>query len=370
MASYGSEHVTCPVPGNFNLIETTAMTLGSLPIILLLTSTLVLTRTRVQPYLINYNTYPCTAERRHTRPYTIIGLSGIGYVSLTRFREFTPIFDVSHHVIKQVKYCQLTPMPPKKTARTQLRMANTRESTHSLASQITPIPSGRVSVLPEDEITDEDQDHRIVQIDEKEGDDDNEDEHQDRGYIRAAFTDEDVWEMIEQQRKLVNTVMQQNEELMEVNRELRQGSAQPESTTKSEKFKLTQPKRFCGAAQELEIFICALRANFRTHSQLFPNGDSDKVQHALDHLRSLANHSDQSQQKTSMTDPVSWGQELRNQENLCLEDIDLSSTELRKMYGEKEWELNAAPRAYHQFPQGYHDPKEGVMAYSNRLRRK
>jgi len=141
------------------------------------------------------------------------------------FREFTPIFDASQHVIKQVKYRQLTHMPPKNTARTQLRMANMGESTPSLASRITPIPSGRVSVLPEDEITDEDQDHRIVQIDEEDGDDDNEDNHQDRVYIRAAFTKEDVREMMEQQPKLVNTVMQQNAELMEVNRELRQGSA-------------------------------------------------------------------------------------------------------------------------------------------------
>jgi len=220
------------------------MTLRSVPIILLLTSTVVLARTRVEPYIIDYHIYPYTAERRHMRPYTIIGLSGIGYVSLTGFRESTPIFDASQHVIKQVKYLQLTPMPPKKTARTQLHMANTRESTPSLAGRITPIASGRVSVLPEDEITDEDQDHRIVQIDEEEGDDDNEDEHQDRGYIRAAFTEEDVREMMEQQRKLVNTIMQQNAELMEVNRELRQGSGRPELTTTREKLKMTQPKRF------------------------------------------------------------------------------------------------------------------------------
>jgi len=174
--------------------------------------------------------------------------------------------------------------------------------------------------------------------------------------------------MMEQQRKLVNTVMQQNAELMEVNRELRRGSVRPESTTTKEKFKMTQPKRFCGGAQELEIFIGALRSNFRTHSYLFPNGDSDKVQYALDHLGSWANHSDQSQQKTSMTDPVSWGQDLRNQENPCLEDFDLFTTELRTMYGDKERELNAATRAYHEFPQGYHDPKESVRAYANRLR--
>jgi hypothetical protein len=68
-----------------------------------------------------------------------------------------------------------------------------------------------------------------------------------------------------------------------------------------------------------------------------------------------------------MTDPVSWGPDLRKQENLCLGDFDLFTTELMKMYGEQEWELNAATRAYHQLPQGYHDPKEGVRACTNRL---
>jgi hypothetical protein len=70
-----------------------------------------------------------------------------------------------------------------------------------------------------------------------------------------------------------------------------------------------------------------------------------------------------------LTDPVSWGQVLRNQENLCLGDFDVFTTELRKMYGEKDSELNPATRAYQQYPQGYHDPKEGVRAYANRLRR-
>ena len=46
------------------------MTLRSVPILLPLTSTLVLTRTRVQPYLIDYHTSRYTAERRHTRPYS------------------------------------------------------------------------------------------------------------------------------------------------------------------------------------------------------------------------------------------------------------------------------------------------------------
>jgi len=112
-------------------------------------------------------------------------------------------------------------MPPKKGARIQLRMANTRESTPSLASRITSIPSDRVPILPEDEITDDHHDHGIAQINtEEEENDDNEDEHQDRGRIRAAFSEEDVRDMMEQQRKPGITCMQQNAELMEVNREL------------------------------------------------------------------------------------------------------------------------------------------------------
>jgi hypothetical protein len=107
-------------------------------------------------------------------------------------------------------------------------MANTRKSTPSLAGRITPIPSGRVSVLLVGETTDKDQDHRIVQIDKEEGDDDNEDEHHDRVYILATFTEKDVREMMKQQRNLVNTIMLQNAELMEVNRVLRQGSGRPE----------------------------------------------------------------------------------------------------------------------------------------------
>jgi len=70
-----------------------------------------------------------------------------------------------------------------------------------------------------------------------------------------------------------------------------------------------------------------------------------------------------------MTDPVSWGQDLQNQENLSLEDFDLFTTELRKLYGDQERELDAATRAYHEFPPSYHDSKEGVRAYANRLRR-
>jgi hypothetical protein len=73
-------------------------------------------------------------------------------------------------------------MPPKKTSSIQLSMAKTCESTPSLACRFTPITFGRVSVLLEYEINDEDQDYRIAQINEEEDQDEvvhnyNEDEH-------------------------------------------------------------------------------------------------------------------------------------------------------------------------------------------------
>jgi hypothetical protein len=89
-ASYGSGHITYPGPGNFNRIWTTAMTLRSVPIILSLTSILILTRTGVQPYSVNYHIYPYTAGHGHTQPFTIVGLLEIGYVSLRGSCELTP----------------------------------------------------------------------------------------------------------------------------------------------------------------------------------------------------------------------------------------------------------------------------------------
>jgi hypothetical protein len=56
-------------------------------------------------------------------------------------------------------YSQLPSMPQKRIQRSQLRVPNTRASIQSLRaslSRITPIPPGRVSVLPEDEINDDD----------------------------------------------------------------------------------------------------------------------------------------------------------------------------------------------------------------------
>jgi hypothetical protein len=130
------------------------------------------------------------------------------------------------------------------------------------------------------------------------------------------LTEEDVCEMMQQQWKVLNTFMQQNAEWMEVNRQLRQESIRPSLSTMKENFMMTQPKQFLGEDQDLEIFVGALRSKFRTHRHLFPNSDSDKMQYCLDHLASWANNCNQSQQKMSMTNPVSRDQVERNHEDL------------------------------------------------------
>ena len=71
-------------------------------------------------------------------------------------------------------------MPPKRIQRSQLRVPNTRASIESLRaslSRITPIPTGRVSVLPEDEINDDDP--AETQVHEEARDPDDEDEDKD-----------------------------------------------------------------------------------------------------------------------------------------------------------------------------------------------
>jgi hypothetical protein len=48
-----------------------------------------------------------------------------------------------------------------------------------------------------------------------------------------------------------------------------------------------------------------------------------------------------------------------------VEDFNLLTTELRKMYDDQAQELNAASPAYYVFPEGYQDPNDSVRAYAN-----
>ena len=138
-------------------------------------------------------------------------------------------------------------------------------------------------------------------------------------------------DMLEQQRKLV-VILFQNAEM----------KPPPSSARSKDKFEITHPKHYYEGPGELETFLGTLRSNFRTHNHLFPGVDTDKVQYALNHLRSWVNHPDHTQRKTSMTDPVTWGHDLLADDHTCLHDYDLFVTEIRKQYGDKDLKQNSS----------------------------
>jgi len=222
--------------------------------------------------------------------------------------------------------------------------------------------------LPEAEIdNNSDQEHVIDdETDDRETDDEENDDNEDvdpRAPLRPNIILADVVEQqratVERQERMIEFLFQQKTELL----------SQRESTSKNDKFDMTHPRRYCGGARELDTFLGSLRSNFRTHSHLFSDGDTEKVQYALDHLGSWSNHHDYTLHKTSMIDPITWGQDLLTNDSPCIHDFDLFVNEIQKMYGEKDRKLNAGTRLYHEFCQGHHDPSESVRAYANRLRR-
>jgi len=167
----------------------------------------------------------------------------------------------------------------------------------------------------------------------------------------------DTRDVFEQQRKLIELIFQHAE----------MKSKDPTTSNTKEKFKVTHPKNYCGGVWEMETLLGSLRSNMRTHNHLFPGGDTDKVQYALDHIGSWANHADHSLQKTTMTDPVTWGHDLLADDHPCLHDLDLLNTEIQKQYGDMDRRQNSSTQAYHEMMQGYDNPDLNVRAYASRL---
>jgi len=107
---------------------------------------------------------------------------------------------------------------------------------------------------------------------------------------------------------------------------------QPSSAKSKDKFDMTHPKCDCGGRGESETFPGSLRFNFRTHNQLFPEGDTKNVQYALDHLGSWVNYPVHTQRETVLTDSVTCGHELLADDHTCLHDSDLCVTQIWELY--------------------------------------
>jgi len=146
------------------------------------------------------------------------------------------------------------------------------------------------------------------------------------------------------------------------------GGPPPQHGSTPKTFKMTNPAKFCGGADDLDRFITQVQLLFESHSQHFPRGDPDKVQYAMSLLGSWKENVDEGLRKTQMTHPNQWSSELQKAQAECLGNWDLFETEIREMYGDPDRQLDASTRAYVEYAQGALDSNETVKSYSNRLR--
>jgi len=65
------------------------------------------------------------------------------------------------------------------------------------------------------------------------------------------------------------------------------------------------------------------------------------------------------------TDPSEWARDLRDEALPCLEDLELFTEELMKMYGDKDRRLNSAMKAMQEYQQL---SNESVRVYANRMK--
>jgi len=282
-------------------------------------------------------------------------------------------------------------MPPKKQTRVQVRTANDRENDETLqasasTSRATPTDRATPIVLPEHEI---DQDHdRFHDEDDNHprpapigGQENNPDD------LMSSITDDDRVDMITQNRMMMKLLFENQAEWREERKAERERIAVERAQWEAERermaaerrptrqssndptiFKMVDPERYCGGISELDNFLSVLRGSFKSHSHLFPHGGPNQVQYALNFLGSWSSHANPTQRNTKMEDPIAWGQKLRISNHPAMNDFDLFEAEIRKTYGDKDREMNAAMRGYQEFYQGHHDTEEGVRAYANRLR--
>jgi len=166
--------------------------------------------------------------------------------------------------------------------------------------------------------------------------------------------------MVEQQQKMIYFLFQQNTELLEWCRL---------STSDSKnKFRMTQPKWYCGGAGELVAYLGSLRSNFRTHNHLF-HDDTGKIQYAKDHIRLWVYYSNRDMQKTTMLDPITWGQNLQKDNSTCLHDFDGFVGEMKKISCDKDRTLHMVTNSFYDLLQGFNNPNKNARAYANWLLR-
>jgi len=274
-------------------------------------------------------------------------------------------------------------MPPKKFTRTKLRVADNHDGNDTLQTAASIGERAIPAVLPEAEIDDDND------LDDDLGDQGDEDSpiDNDIGDLRSQLTDEDHVNVATQNRLMLEMLLENQakwkaKKSLEPERiaaeqarmaaeldqwEAKRAECAERSITglRPNIFKMVDSVRYCGGAKELDRSLHTLRSNFNSHGHLCPRGGPDHVKYAISLLDAWSNHQNPALKQTVMTDPSEWAGDLSAESGRCLQDFDLFSQEIAKLYGDKDQRRVAVitlMQEYIQFPQ------ESVRAYANRVK--
>jgi len=100
-------------------------------------------------------------------------------------------------------------------------------------------------------------------------------------------------------------------------------------------YKMVDPLQYCSIAKELVPFLEAFLSNFNSLGHSFPRGGPDHVKYAISLLDARSNHQNPALRPTAMTDPSEWAVYSYAGSDPCLQDFDLFSQGMTKVYGVK-----------------------------------
>jgi hypothetical protein len=186
-----------------------------------------------------------------------------------------------------------------------------------------------VSVLPEDEINDDDpaetqvheESRNPVNEDEEEDNDDSTlsegKDNQGRDDILSKITKDDQKEKLEQNRMLLKLLFEHQaawkEERTRMLTELDRSRNIDRPGNRGNQSKIIQmvdPLRYCGRVKELDKFLETLQSNFPSYKHLFARRDPDQVKYAVSSLDTWNNHPATTQRHTHNMDRSEWASDL------------------------------------------------------------
>ena len=128
---------------------------------------------------------------------------------------------------------------------------------------------------------------------------------------------------------------------------------------------MVDPVWYCGGAKELDRFLDPLCSNFNSHGHLFPRGAPYHVKYGMTLLDAWSNHHNPALKQTAITDPSDWAGDLSVGSDPCLQNFDLFSQEMAKVYGDKNRRRLAVITLMQE---NIELPQESVRAYANHVK--